>query len=73
MADDKDKAACLDSLLEHAATLDEVVMVMICQGPPRCDYNGEGPPRVDCPYCLRTRSDDPRSPEEIIAEMGKVQ
>ena len=73
MSEDKEKAECLASAMRHAEGLDDVPMVIICQGPPRCDYNGDGPPRFDCPFCLRTRADDPREPEEIIAQMKRLQ
>lgn len=73
MSDEKAMAECLEDLKKHAETLDSVPMVVICQGRPRCDFTGDGPPRTDCPYCVRIRADDPREPEEIIAEMNKLQ
>lgn len=73
MSDDKAKADCLASAMEHAECLGEIPMVIICQGHPRCDYTGDGPPRDDCVWCVRIRADDPRDPEEIIAAMKNVQ
>lgn len=70
---DDGKKDCLEDALAHAAGLDEVSMVIICQGPPRCDFTGDGSPRDNCPWCFRMRADDPRSVDEVLAEMGKTQ
>lgn len=35
---------------------DEDPMIVCCQGPPRCDYDGSGNPAErmnDCPWCKR--------------------
>lgn len=72
MSDDKAKVACLSDALEHGATLDEPAWIFICQGPPRCERKCDEPP-FDCPWCAKIRSDDPRDPDDIIAEMKQSQ
>lgn len=77
--DDKMRAKVLAGAMEHGIDLglDEVPMVHVCQGPPRCDYNGENRPPgfspADCKFCGHIRADDPRSAEEIIADMNRMQ
>jgi predicted Zn-ribbon and HTH transcriptional regulator len=63
----------IEQIKEHAETLDEVPMVHICLGPPRCDYNGTDDRQMPCPFCKSIRADDPRSTDEILAEMNKLQ
>jgi hypothetical protein len=73
MSDDA-KADCLAGAMKHAEGLDEVPLIYICQGKPRCtvDHDNAGPPQK-CPWCVVIRADDPRDPDEIIAAMGVVQ
>lgn len=52
----------------------DVAMIHICQGPPRCDYDGTDPDRVlPCAICVSVRADDPRTTEQILVEMNRVQ
>lgn len=71
--DDEAKAACLADALKHGEKLSDVAAIYICQGEPRCDYKGDGPPRENCPWCVKIRSDDLRDPDDIIAEMKRMQ
>lgn len=52
---------------------DKTPMIHICRGEPRCDYDGHDDREMPCPYCFSIRADDPRAPDEIIAEMGRLQ
>lgn len=46
-----------------------VGLVHICQGPPRCHFDGNEPEkRMPCPYCKTVRGDDPDP-----ADMGRTQ
>lgn len=52
----------------------EIAVVYVCQGPPRCNFDGTDPESVmPCPFCKTVRADDPRTPAESWADMGAVQ
>lgn len=55
----------IDEALADAREDDDVARVVICRGRPLCD-------RTDgrtCDWCYVVRGDDPRSADQIIADM----
>lgn len=58
-----------DSDALPASDADDVVEIIVCQGPPRCD-GGNGEP---CPYCHRIIDDGSVSEEIICDSMSRLQ
>lgn len=50
----------------------ELHMIHICHGAPRCDNNSRKNYEMPCPFCYSIRSDDPRDPDEIMALMRRL-
>lgn len=60
-----------DQLAAVASAMDAVVeddaRVIICLGPPRCEGSAGG--EYPCPFCYTVMAGDPRSIDQIMADM----